>query len=183
MTAANAVNLKKGTINNESANFLREMNSADEKGFCFFASSDNNVLATNDVQIKIDSVCTNYMLKDRRQFASTDESFSRFVGCPNSSESKIKGKSRPKVYVCEDNGRRAKITLSEALFVPDYVTNVISESKLKNSGKEMEFGDNDQIVTKDGTVFRLMQGTIYSDVVLSLLIMRLKKMIFATNNA
>ena len=183
MTEATAVKLTKGNINNESANLLREMNSADEKSFFFFASSDNNVLATNDVDIIIDSGCKNYMLKDRRLFATTDESFSGFVGCPNSSESKIKGKVRPEVYVCEDNGKRAKITLSEVLFDPDYVTNLISVSKLKNSGNKVEFGDNDQIVTKDGTVFPLMQKTIYSDVVLSLLIMRLMKMIFATNNA
>ena len=30
-------------------------------------------------------------------------------------------------------------------------------SKLKNSGNKVEFGDNDQIVTRDGTVFPLMQ--------------------------
>ena len=68
-------NLKNGTSNNESANLLREMNSAYEKGFRFFASSDNNVLATNEVDIIIDSGCTNFMLKDRELFAALDESF------------------------------------------------------------------------------------------------------------
>ena len=52
-------------------------------------------------------------------------------------------------FVCEDNGKRAKIALSEALFVPDYGKNIISLSN--------EFGDNNQIVTIDGTVFPLMQ--------------------------
>ena len=33
---------KNGTRNNASANLLREMNSAEEKGFCFIASSDNS---------------------------------------------------------------------------------------------------------------------------------------------
>ena len=46
---------------------------------------------------------------------------------------------------------RAKITLSEALFVPDYRKNLISVSKLKNSGNKVEFGDNDHIVTRDGS--------------------------------
>ena len=49
--------LKNGTSNNESANLLREMNSAHEKGFCFFSSNDNNVLATKEVDIIIDSGC------------------------------------------------------------------------------------------------------------------------------
>ena len=31
------------------------MNSADEKGFCLLACSDNKVLATNEVDIKIGS--------------------------------------------------------------------------------------------------------------------------------
>ena len=62
--------LKNGTSNNESAILLREMNSADEKGFCVFASSDKNVLATNEVDIIIDSGCTNYMLKYRELFAT-----------------------------------------------------------------------------------------------------------------
>ena len=92
--------LKNGSSNNESANLLREMNSADEKGFCFFASSDNNVLATNEVDIIIDSGCAKYMLKDRELFATLDESFS---GCANNSESEIKGKGRAEFYVCEDN--------------------------------------------------------------------------------
>ena len=59
--------------------------------------------------------------------------------------------------MCEDSGKRAKITLSEALFVPVYGKNLISVSKLKNSGNKVEFGDNDPIVTRDGTVFPLMQ--------------------------
>ena len=75
------------------------MNSADEKGFCFFASNDNNVLATNEVDIIIDSGCTTYMLKDRELFATLDESFSGSVGCANSSESEIKGKGRDEFYV------------------------------------------------------------------------------------
>ena len=41
--------------------------------------------------------------------------------------------------MCEDSGKRAEITLSEVLFVPDYGMNLIS------------------IVTRDGTVFPLMQ--------------------------
>ena len=79
--------LKNGTSNNESANLLREMNSADEKGFCFFASNDNNILGKNEIHIIIDSECTNYMLKDRELFATLDESFSGSVGCANKSES------------------------------------------------------------------------------------------------
>ena len=63
-------------------------------------------------------------------------------------------------FACEDNGKRAKITLSEALFVLDYGKNLISVSKLKNSGNKLEFGRNDQIVTRDGTVFPLMQANI-----------------------
>ena len=130
---------KNGTSNNESANLLREINSADGKGFCFFGSSDKNVLATNEVDIIIDSGCAYYMLKDRKLFATLDESFLGSVGCANNSESEIKGKGRADFYVCEDNGKRAKITLSEALFVPDYGKNLIS------------------VVTRDGTVFPLMQ--------------------------
>ena len=132
------------------------MNSTDEKGFRFFASIDNNVLATNEVDIKIDSGCTNYMLKDRELFASLDESFSGSVGCANNSESEIKGKGGAEFYVREDNGKRANITLSEAIFVPDYGKNLISVSKLKNSANKVEFGDNDQMVTRDGTVYPLM---------------------------
>ena len=41
------------------------MNSAEEKGFCFFASSDNNVLATNEYDMIIDFGCTNYTLNGR----------------------------------------------------------------------------------------------------------------------
>ena len=51
------------------------MKSADEKGFCFFARCDNNVLATNEVDIIIYSACTNCMLKDRELFATLDEIF------------------------------------------------------------------------------------------------------------
>ena len=40
-----------------AANLIREMNSADEKGFCFFTRNDNIVLATNEYDIKIDSGC------------------------------------------------------------------------------------------------------------------------------
>ena len=69
------------------------------------------VLATNEVVIIIDSGCTNYMLKDRELFATLDESFSGSVGCAINSESEIKGKGRTEFYVCEDNGKRAKITL------------------------------------------------------------------------
>ena len=116
---------------------------ADEKGFCFFGIRDNNVLATNEVDIIIDSGCTNYMLKDRELFATLDKSFSGFVGCANSSESEIKGEGRAEFYVCEDNEKRAKITLSEARFVANYGKNLISVSKLKNSGNKVEFGDND----------------------------------------
>ena len=58
--------------------------------------------------------------------------------------------------MCADNGNRAKITLSEDLF-PDYGKNLISVSKLKNSAKKVEFGNNGQIVTRDGPVFPLMQ--------------------------
>ena len=83
------------------------------------------------------------MLKDRELFATLDESFSGSVGCANNSESEIKGKRRAEFYVCEHNGKRAKITLSEALFVPDYGRNLISVSKLKYSGNKVEFGDND----------------------------------------
>ena len=96
-------------------------------------------------------------------FATLDVRFSGSVGCANNSESEIKGKSRAEfcvcvcVCVCEDNGERAKITLSEFLFVPDYGKSLISVSKLKNSGNKGKFGDNNQIVTRDGTVFPLMQ--------------------------
>ena len=133
------------------------MSLADEKRFCFFASSDNNVLATNEVDIIIDSECTNYMLKDCKLFATLDESFSRSVGSANNSESEIIVKGRVEFYLFEDNGKRAKITLSEALFVPNFGKNVISVSKLKNFGNKVEFGDIDQILTRDGTVFLLMQ--------------------------
>ena len=75
------------------------MNSADEKGFCFFASSENNVLTTNKVDIIIDSGCTHYMLKDRELFATLDESFSGSVGCANNSESEIKGRGRAEFCV------------------------------------------------------------------------------------
>ena len=85
---------KNGTSNNESANLLREMKSADETGFCFFARCDNNVLATNEVDIIIDSACTNYMLEDRELFATLDEIFLGSVGSANNSESEIKGKER-----------------------------------------------------------------------------------------
>ena len=103
--------LQNGTSNKESANLLREIISADEKGFCFYASNDINVLATNEVNIIIDSGCTNYMLKDRELFATLDESFSGSVGCANNSESEIKGEGRAEVYVSEDKGKRAKITV------------------------------------------------------------------------
>ena len=53
--------------------------------------------------------------------------------------------------MCEENGKRAKITLSEALFVHDYGTNLLLRSKLKNAGNKLEFGDNGQVVTRDGT--------------------------------
>ena len=109
---------KLGTSNNESANSLREMNSADEKGFCFFASSDNSVLATNEVDIIIDSGCTNYRLKDRELFATLDESFSGSVGCANNSESEIKGKGRAEFYVREDNGKRAKKRCQKLFLFP-----------------------------------------------------------------
>ena len=135
--------LRNATSSNESANLLREMNLVDEKGFCFFASSDNSVFATNEVDLIINSGCTNYMLKDREMFATLDESFSGSAGCANNFESEIKGKGRAEFYVCEDNGNRAKITLSEALFVSDYGKNLVSVSKLKNSGNKVEFGDND----------------------------------------
>ena len=86
--------LKNGTSNNELANLLRELNSADEKGFGFFASSDNNVLAKNEIDIIIDSGCTNFMLKDGKLFATIAKSFLGSVGCANNSESEIKGKGR-----------------------------------------------------------------------------------------
>ena len=57
--------------------------------------------------------------------------------------------------LCKNNGKRAKLTLS-TLFVPDCGKNLITMSKFKKSIR-LEFGDNDQIVTRDGTVFPLMQ--------------------------
>ena len=101
--------LKNGTSTTESAKLLRKMNSAEEKDFCFFASSDNNVLATKEDDMIIDSGCTNYRLKNRQLFATIDESFSGSVGCANSFESEIKGNSGVEFYVCEDNGKRATI--------------------------------------------------------------------------
>ena len=114
MTAANVVKLKMVPVTmNQLIYFVKETQLM-KKVFAFFASSDNNVLATNEVDIIIDSGCTNYMLKDRELFATLDESFSGSVGCANHSESKIKGKGRADFYLCEDNGKRAKITLTEA---------------------------------------------------------------------
>ena len=70
-----------------------------------------------------------YLSKDRELFATLDEKFSGFVGCVNNSESEIKGKGRAQFYVREDSGKRAKVTLSEALFVHDYGKNYISLGK------------------------------------------------------
>ena len=57
----------------------------------FFASSETNVLATNEFDTIIDSGCTNYMLKDRQMFSTLDENFS---GSVDSFENEIKGKDR-----------------------------------------------------------------------------------------
>ena len=106
--------LKYGTSNKESANSLREMSLADEKGFCFFASSDNNVLATNEVDIIFDSGCTNYILKNCELFATLDESFSGSVGSANNSESKIKGKGRANFFVCDYKDIRGCLAIASS---------------------------------------------------------------------
>ena len=66
----------------------------------------------------IDSGCSNYMIQDKDVFTSLDETHSEY-GCPNKSSSKIQCSGTVEFFAQQKDGRKAKVMLHDALFIPE----------------------------------------------------------------
>ena len=124
----------------ESQNLVSE--EQEEESFSFF-SSENCVEHQDFI---IDSGATNYMIKDRSNFANLDENFSGIIHNANKTHSAILGKGDVEFFAKNSNEELKKIVLKDALFVPDNSKNKISVSKLREAGVDVSFGEKLELV-------------------------------------
>ena len=83
-----------------------------------------------------------------------DETYSGEYECVNKSISKIEGIEKEELFTGQKDGRKAKITLQDALFVPENGQN-LSLAKIIQTVTTMHFADTDELVTKHATRFEL----------------------------
>ena len=124
-----------------------------QEEFSFF-TYDNMNLEDQRVFV-IDSGCSNYVIKDRDLFTSLDETYRGEYECANKSSSKNEGIGTVEFFVQQKDGRKAKITLQDALFTPENGRNLLSLAKLKQSGATMHFAETDELVITNVTRFEL----------------------------
>ena len=111
-------------------NLVEEQNLEEEEFFSFFQTSENKGL-----------------------FIDIDKEYSGTITNANNSKSSISGKGTVEIKVSDSNGSERKIRLSNALLVPNNTRNLVSVSKFRATGKEVFFGRNLEIRTKNGTFF------------------------------
>ena len=82
------------------------------------------------------------MIKDKSTFANLDENFSGINHNTNKTHSAKSGKGDVELFARNNNeALKKKVVLKDALFVPGSSKNLISVSKLRETGVDVSFGE------------------------------------------
>lgn len=119
--------------------------------FCFMSTGNSNELPSYD--LVIDSGCTGYMVKDEELFVNLDRSRRGSAGAANSSRDQIEGVGDVQIWARDDAGESQRITLKDSYFVPTYIHNLVSVSKLREVGVSIDFNKKPHLKAPNGTIF------------------------------
>ena len=81
------------------------------------------------------------MIKDKNTFANLDEHFSGIIHNANKTRSRVLGKGDAEFFAKNNKEEWKKIVLKDAVFVPGNSKNLISVSKLRETGVDVSFGE------------------------------------------
>ena len=132
-------------------------------GFTFMSSCQSNTVEySNDVNFIVDSGCTGFMLKDKDLFVHIDESQGGLVGCANATQSQIMGVGTAVCYWPDSFGKKHKITLKDAYYVPSHSRILLSVKRLNDAGAKVVFENNPMVITPNGVQFPiLIDGNLF----------------------
>ena len=85
-----------------------------------------------------DSGCGNYRINDRDFFTSLGVTCSSEYECANKSSSKVEGIGTAEFSAQQKDGRKANITLQDALFTHEKGQNLLTLAQLKQSSATMQ---------------------------------------------
>ena len=134
---------KNPLLNPKSSAETGESNLAEE--LVFFCDGSETALTSQKCDVKehtlvIDSGASSHMLFDRSLFFDFGEETQRKVKNANGTFSQVEGVGKISLLLLDKEGIERCVTFSDCLFLPDHSHNLISVSKLRRNGAQVNFG-------------------------------------------
>ena len=101
----------------------------------------------------LESGATSHMIKDEGLLNEIDNEYTGIITNANSSKCSIEGRGTIEIRPEDSKGCERKKRSSSALFVPHNSKNLVSLSKIRAADKEVLFGRDLEIRTRNGRIF------------------------------
>ena len=134
---------KKPLLNPKSSAETGESNLAED--LVFFCDGSETALTSQKCEVKehtlvIDSGASSHMFFYRSLFFDLSEETQRKVKNANGTFSQVEGVGKVSLLLVDKEGIERCVTFSDCLSLPDHSHNLISVSKLKQNGTQVNFG-------------------------------------------
>ena len=136
---------KNPLLNPKSSAETGESNLAED--LVFFCDGSETALTSQKCEVKehtlvIDSGASSHMFFGRSLFFDFSEETKRKVKNANGTFSQIQGVGKVSLLLLDKEGIERCVTFSDCLFLPDHSHNLISLSKLRQNGAQVNFGQS-----------------------------------------
>ena len=136
---------KNPLLNPKSSAETGESNLAED--LVFFRDGSETALTSRKCEVKehtlvIDSGASSHMFFDRSLFFDFSEETQRKVKNANGTFSQVEGVGKISLLLLDKEGIERCVTFSDCLFLPDHSHNLISVSKLRQNGAQVNFGQS-----------------------------------------
>ena len=134
---------KNPLLNPKSSAETGESNLAED--LVYFCDGGETALSSQKCEVKehtlvIDSSASSHMFFDRSLFFDFSEETQRKVKNANGIFSQVEGVGKVSLSLLDKEGIERCVTVSDCLFLPDHSHNLISVSKLRQNGAQVNFG-------------------------------------------
>ena len=132
-------------LNPKSSAETGESNLAED--LVFFCDGSETALISQKCEVKehtlvIDSGASSHMFFDRSLFFDFSGETQRKIKNANGTFSQVEGVGKVSLLLLDKEGIGRCVTFSDCLFLPDHSQNLISLSKLRQNGAEVNFGQS-----------------------------------------
>ena len=153
-------NCRKKSKSGDCAKILRKN---DHKHAFRISDSKHGDVSGLRASLLIDSGASTHIVNNREKFDVFNSDFnaaSHTIELADGSKSNLaKARGTAHIKLSDSDGKMCKATLNNALFIPEYPTNIFSVHEATKHGSTVTFGPNEsKLTTEDGKQFNIVQN-------------------------